>query len=706
MLSKQLVTLSVFAALVCAPASVLHAQWKQCTGPEGGSILTLASMGPYTFAGASGGTVYRSSDNGASWSQVLGTTNTDVKGIAISGSTIFVASDSLYISYDSGLTWTARAYFADYSRKAGFLAVLGRYLFYASPDGVFRTSDQGTSWESMLHVLSQCLMIKDGDLYVGSGISPGLSRSGDSGTTWSDIAIVDSFNDRVQSLAFEGNNIFAGSSWDDKIYRSTDNGMTWDTISIGLPQIGNDGSYNVITSLYQDSATLLAGTVFGLYRSLDTGTSWTKISSMRVQSFIMAGGYLLAGTATDGVVRSTDHGLHWASSITGLRALQITSFASIGKHLFVGVDRKGIYRSDDNGATFIPANKGIDSLHVDQIVTIDTMLFAFTNKLFMSSNFGDSWDSTSVSAYAPAAAIGSSLIATNNGTFVLSSDRGASWTKRSVTGPIDCLVSNGADLLACFGNSDCDHYVSSSSDSGLTWTVVFYTNCIYAYSVASDGDYLFAGTGPGYGSGGQGIFRKKRADKNWMYPSSFPEVLLGSYAINSITSSNSDIFISTDEGINHLEQKGIGVFHSSDFGDTWSAFNEGLTALVVPQLFLFPPYIFAGTQSSGVWRRPLSDFGINAAVHRSSGVASQEVSAYPNPFSQSTTISFTPEAGGHADVSIVNLLGVEVARIFSGELAAGEHTFTWDAIGLPAGTYECLIRMNGRVEMVPVIRLR
>ena len=60
----------------------------------------------------------------------------------------------------------------------------------------------------------------------------------------------------------------------------------------------------------------------------------------------------------------------------------------------------------------------------------------------------------------------------------------------------------------------------------------------------------------------------------------------------------------------------------------------------------------------------------------------------------------------------MNLLGVEVARIFSGELAAGEHPFTWDASvgatgdGCATGMYECLIRMNGRVERLPVMLTR
>jgi hypothetical protein len=85
-----------------------------------------------------------------------------------------------------------------------------------------------------------------------------------------------------------------------------------------------------------------------------------------------------------------------------------------------------------------------------------------------------------------------------------------------------------------------------------------------------------------------------------------------------------------------------------------------------------------------------------------------EIQSFPNPFSQSTQIMFTPEASGYAEVSIFNQLGVEVARLFSGELDAGEqHTFTWNnPAALPDGVYECLIRMNGQVEKVPIVLMR
>ncbi len=56
----------------------------------------------------------------------------------------------------------------------------------------------------------------------------------------------------------------------------------------------------------------------------------------------------------------------------------------------------------------------------------------------------------------------------------------------------------------------------------------------------------------------------------------------------------------------------------------------------------------------------------------------------------------------------MNLLGEEVSRLFEGELAAGEHTFTWEpgvgpAAPRHAGVYWCEVRMNGRVQRAGMV---
>lgn len=79
------------------------------------------------------------------------------------------------------------------------------------------------------------------------------------------------------------------------------------------------------------------------------------------------------------------------------------------------------------------------------------------------------------------------------------------------------------------------------------------------------------------------------------------------------------------------------------------------------------------------------------------------LNTYPNPFFQSSTITFSCAEAGAGEVTIFNLLGAEVARIFSGELGAGEHSFQWDASGAAAGVYECVVRVGGETRRIPVL---
>jgi hypothetical protein len=100
-----------------------------------------------------------------------------------------------------------------------------------------------------------------------------------------------------------------------------------------------------------------------------------------------------------------------------------------------------------------------------------------------------------------------------------------------------------------------------------------------------------------------------------------------------------------------------------------------------------------------------------AGVNTDNSTSSNQTQIYPNPFSQSTQITFTSQAAGYAEVSIVNMLGVEVARLFSGELGVGEHDFVWNCRGAlqctpTDGIYECLVRMNGQVQTLPVVLMR
>ena len=60
---------------------------------------------------------------------------------------------------------------------------------------------------------------------------------------------------------------------------------------------------------------------------------------------------------------------------------------------------------------------------------------------------------------------------------------------------------------------------------------------------------------------------------------------------------------------------------------------------------------------------------------------------YPNPFNPETTIEFALPEAGKVTFSVFNVAGQEVARLVSGQMAAGWHSLEWNAGNLPSGVY-------------------
>ena len=75
------------------------------------------------------------------------------------------------------------------------------------------------------------------------------------------------------------------------------------------------------------------------------------------------------------------------------------------------------------------------------------------------------------------------------------------------------------------------------------------------------------------------------------------------------------------------------------------------------------------------------------------------ISNYPNPFSESTTISFTT-TGGHTLIQIMNTLGQLIATPLDKIIPdAGNYTIPWSSGHLPIGVYYCRLQ-NGNVQQV------
>ena len=87
--------------------------------------------------------------------------------------------------------------------------------------------------------------------------------------------------------------------------------------------------------------------------------------------------------------------------------------------------------------------------------------------------------------------------------------------------------------------------------------------------------------------------------------------------------------------------------------------------------------------------------------------ASDQLANYPNPFTTSTTIVLSQSMQQASRISVVDMLGREIAVLQSGETASGAQELVWhpDA-GEPAGMYWIVARGAGGEMSKPVLLMR
>jgi photosystem II stability/assembly factor-like uncharacterized protein len=189
----------------------------------------------------------------------------------------------------------------------------------------------------------------------------------------------------VRAFAFEGSNIFAGTIWG--MYLSTDSGSSWTTINEGL-------TAQFVCELALTPTCILAGTTGGVFRSTDGGMHWISSSAGLptgpVYTMERRDSVLFAGTSS-GLFRSGDDALNWVASGTGITSPHIYALAHAGDALFAGT-LAGLFRSSDGGDTWEELNTGVLGRSVQSLVFHGSTLFAgASDGVYLSSDMGETW---------------------------------------------------------------------------------------------------------------------------------------------------------------------------------------------------------------------------------------------------------------------------------------------------------------------------
>jgi photosystem II stability/assembly factor-like uncharacterized protein len=385
-------------------------------------------------------------------------------------------------------------------------------------------------------------------------------------------------------------------------------------------------------------------------------------------------------------------GQPWVQS-TG--PVNVKCLAATGDTIFAGA-QTGLYLSPDNGQTW--TSDGFDSSSLEALAIFEGKVFAGTSNagLFVSTDKGLTWtpDTTgfngTLNINSLAVSAPNLVAATSTGLFV-STDRGISWAQSLQVPYPSSLMADGSNVYAI---DIAEQDFCASSDRGMHWTIVKPLPG-YIYSLAAlDGD-IFAALGTG-----GGVVRSTNTGVSWEPAESGAfDSLVGMPEFNChyLLTYGQNLFMASDYGIFLTTDTGAYWTNETDTFQTQPGTGQFYVNTVLP----WNGNLWAGTLDS-LWLCPLSKL-IGLSSIRESPASSESLTVYPNPFTDKTTITISPSESGVAEISMVNLLGEEVTRIYDGELSTDECTFTWEPNGLSAGMYECIVRMNGTSQELPLL---
>ncbi len=243
-----------------------------------------------------------------------------------------------------------------------------------------------------------------------------------------------------------------------------------------------------------------------LMRFRPNDSSWVELRNRTyVLCYLADGANLFAGTATEGVLLSTDYGESWKSVNVGLTDISYARALTIaGERLFVswGADYdvvgagwsedRGVFLSTDYGTTWTAANQGLPRLPEDSTTFLGISslladgqnLFAGTwgDGVYLSTNNGISWAEMNTgftdSIVYPLAVVGTNLLAGTSGNYgyggpggvFMSTDHGASWTRTGFEwnhGAVRHFAVSGTNVFAGTLSG-----VFLSTDYGVSWSEV------------------------------------------------------------------------------------------------------------------------------------------------------------------------------------------------------------------------------------------
>ena len=315
--------------------------------------------------------------------------------------------------------------------------------------------------------------------------------------------------------------------------------------------------------------------IFAILLSLSLKAQWQKTNASfggNINVLEVSGNNIFAGT-DKGVYLSVDNGSSWTQMNNGLTNTIIYSMVVNGSNVFVGTAGNGVFLTSDNGANWNAVNNGMSNSDVRSLYFKGSNLFAGTENdgVFVSSDNGINWNSI------------------NNGL---------------TNSPFRAFIEyNGSLYVGTFGAG-----LFKTLNNGNNWLPVISINnsdqnAKKTNALAVMNGRIYAGT-----EGGLYSLVENGSNSPWTAPTSW-------FPVKSLEVLGTKLYVGTlpgdpitfvQQGYTYYPPPGYptgkyGILVSTDYAQTWSSLNNGLSYNQVNAIAFLGSSIFAGTFGTGIY---------------------------------------------------------------------------------------------------------
>lgn len=622
-----------------------------------------------------GSDAWGTSDGGSTWFQMTSAPGGSMYHLDFITPMIgFIGGNSsLAFTSNGGVTWVTKSIYPSCPVIFGMdfrdaqVGLVGGILAGTSEEGIFKTTDTGTSWVQKFSSSANDVIWMNNSNAIAT-ISTSIYLSTDAGETWTEIA--GGITTGILDLERTGSTTVVGVSPGGDIWRSTDGGFSWSWVLDGLGDLPTSWSVSFHDSLHG----LVVGQGGLIFSSTDGGVTWAMLNNgMGVQIYdlqMYSNNFGIAACNNGYVLRTTNGGNHWdvqKLEVTGQifgrdESLRGVSIVDTGFAVVAGPGGT-VFRTMNGGITWqsigyplLPNDFWIEDVKfVDRttgwLVGLDQDL-GHEKTIYKTTDGGSTWvQAISAGGYMYSVDFTDTqhgMVTTAGGSYVRTTDGGATWVQQVY--PPYFTQPNGVRVRFIDQNNGWvvgwDGFVARTMDDGNSWTIV---------NIGTTQDHLF----------------------------------------NVSVVSPSEVWA---VGRENLSFDGL-VYHTTNAGVTWS--REVVTHYL-PDL----PYSISAFPSGDVWLG-----GFDGRIFKKDAVTKVQEDAektipnvvrlyqnYPNPFNPSTTIKFSLHEPGHVSLKVYDVMGRLVADLIDGKKGSGEYSVVFDGGGVTSGVYFYRLKTDRSVE--------